>query len=178
MIDVLKLLHEGHAFEWGHVALTPELHAEVWVNLHPWLSQPEALKPMAWQLIRNMMPAHQHIDVLVATHASSVPLAYELASQLKKPLNWLSEEVPMQGLAAETRVLLVTDVVRSGQTLLQAASRLGRCQLLGAASLVASSQTPVLPFPLHTNLRLPLPTVAIAQCEGCKDGHPLMEKWL
>lgn len=178
MIDVLKLLHEGHAFEWGHVALSPELHAGVWVNLHPWLSQPEALKPMAWQLIRHMVPTHQHIDVLVATHAASVPLAYEIASQLKKPLSWLSEDGPIRGLAPETRVMLVTDLVRSGQTLLQAASRLGRCQLLGAASLVACTQVPALPFPLHTNLRLPLPTAAIARCEGCQDQHPLIERWL
>lgn len=170
IIDILKLLHEGQAFEWGHVAVSPEQHAEVWVNLRPWLSQPELLKPMAWQLIRNMSPHHQHIDVLVPTHSAAIPLAYELAGQLKKPISY-------QRLTKDTRVLLVSDITRSGQTLREAASRLVPCQLLGAAVLVADSAPGQVPFPVYAGLRLPLKVVAPEACPGCERQDALEEKW-
>jgi orotate phosphoribosyltransferase len=178
-IDVLKLLHEGQAFEWGHIAVGPDRHAEVWVDLRPWLSQPELLKPLAWQLIRNMVPAHVHIDTLVAIQADALPLAYELAAQLKKPLNWLdADQRPLRPLQPGERVLLVTDVARTGETLRQAASQLGPCQLLGAAALVASSALNRLPFALHASLKLPLAQFAPDACPGCAEGHALKQKGL
>lgn len=179
IIDILKLLHEGQAFEWGHIALTPDQHAEVWANLDPWLSQPELLKPLAWQLVRNMSPNHRFIDVLMAVDTASVPLAYEIATQLKKPLNWFSEqEKPAIPLSPQTHVMLVAELTRSGATLLQAASKLGACQLLGAVTLIAPSSHSHIPFPVYSGIKLPLSHVPAENCESCRNHHPLKEKWL
>ncbi|MBI4468616.1 MAG: orotate phosphoribosyltransferase [Acidobacteria bacterium] len=179
--EVLALFRECGAILDGHFVLSSGLHSERYLQCALVLQYPETAARLGNRLAALIDAGH--VDVVVGPALGGVIIAHELARALGTRSVFAERKAGMMslrrgfGISAGARVLLVEDVVTTGESLREVAaivSRLGG-EVASVAALVdrrGGNPWP-LELPLISLLRLEIPTYDPSDCPLCRRQLPI-----
>ena len=180
IVDLLEELRDRGALQSGHFVLSSGRHSGRFVQKFRILEDPKLLAPLAEALAAHFRAADP--TVVVSAAIGGILLGYEVARALGTKAIFVEKEDGRPvlrrnfALTPEDRVLVVEDVVTTGQSVMEVLQlvRDRGAEIVGVGAIVqrAPADFGVALFAL---LDLPLDSYAPQECTQCKAGVPLTD---
>ena len=150
--ESLKILKETNALLEGHFILSSGLHSKQYIQCAKLLSNPEKAKIICSSLCEKIKSNFDKIDIVLAPAIGGIVVGYEIGRQLNIKTIFAERS---QGnlelrrdfnIPANSRVLIVEDVITTGKSALECSKIVEACKskLVGYACIIDRSNKNIL----------------------------------